>query len=77
MDANEERSRADAAQDADATQFITVDSLPDEAPRPQRRGLLLAVALGVLVALALIAAVAYVHRAPAHRAARAAATAAP
>ena len=71
MDANEERSRDDAAQDADATQFITIDSIPDEALRPQRRGLLLAVALGILVALALLAAVAYSRRAPAHRADRA------
>lgn len=77
MDADEQRSRADADQDADATQFITVDSIPDEALRPQRRGLLLAVALGVLVALALLAALALSHHAPAHRAARAAAAAAP
>lgn len=62
MDEHEERSRADAAQDADATQFVTVDMLPDEGPGPRRGGLLLAVALGVLVGLALLAAVAYVHR---------------
>lgn len=77
MDADERKSRADAAQDAGATQFISVDSIPDEALRPQRRGLLLAVALGVLVAFALLAALALGHHAPAHRAARAAATAAP
>lgn len=62
MDEHEKRSRADAAQDADATQFVTVDRLPDDGPGLRRRGLLLAVALGVLVALALLAAVASVHR---------------
>jgi hypothetical protein len=62
MDEHEEKSRADAAQDADATQFVTVDMLPDESPGPRRRGLLLAVALGILVGLALLAVVAYVHR---------------
>ena len=80
MDANEERSRDDAAQDADATRFITIDSIPDKALRPQRRGLLLAVALGVLVALALLAAMVLTHRAPGHQvhgADRAAAAAAP
>jgi hypothetical protein len=73
MDEHEERSRADAAQDADATQFVTVDMLPDEGRGPRRGGLLLAVALGVLVALALLAAVAYTHRghsAPARAGAR-------
>ena len=62
MDPHEERSRADAAQDADATQFVTLESIQREAPGPRRRGLLLAVALGILVALALLAAVAYTHR---------------
>ena len=77
MDPYEKRSRADAAQDADATQFVTLESIwderiwderiwderiRDEAPGPRRRGLLLAVALGILVALASLAAVAYTHR---------------
>ena len=62
MDTHEEESRASAAQDADATQFITLDSIQDDSPGPHhRRRLLLAVALGVLVALALLAAVAYTH----------------
>ena len=62
MDKNEERSRADAAQDADATQFVTVDMLPGDGPAPRRGSLWPAVVLGVLVALALLAAVAYTHR---------------
>jgi len=63
MDEHEERSRADAAQDADATQFVTVDMLPGDGPGPRRGGLWLAVVLGALVGLALLAAAVSIHRA--------------
>ena len=62
MDEHEGRSRGDAAQDADATQFVTVDRLPGDGPGLRRGGLWPAVALGALLALALLAAVTYTHR---------------
>lgn len=63
MNEHEERSRADAAQDADATQFVTVDMLPGDGPGPRRGGLWLAVLLGALVGLVLLAAAVSIGRA--------------
>lgn len=62
MDEHEERSRAAADHDADATQFVMVGHIPDDRPGPRWASLLPAIALGILLALALLAAVAYTHR---------------
>ena len=62
MDEQEQRSRAQAAQDPSATQFVTVDWVPDETPAPHRRSFLPAILLGVLLGLALLAGWAYAHR---------------